>query len=102
MDSYKPNTNTKYLFDGLLNPPEGNQKLDKDQVQTEAEELLIAGSDTTATTLTYTCVHLARDPELWEQLYQEILPIYKDKNTSPRSIELETLPLLTAVLKESE
>ena len=72
------------------------------QIQTEAEDILIAGSDTTATTLTYTCVHLARRPELWEKLYLEIKPVFGDHDSIPQSKQLEALPLLTACLKESK
>lgn len=72
------------------------------EVQTEAEDILIAGSDTTATTLTYACVHLARKPDLWEKLYQEIKPVYGDTGTIRESKVLEPLALLTACIKESK
>lgn len=72
------------------------------EVQTEAEDILIAGSDTTATTLTYACVHLARKPYLWEKLYQEIKPVYEDPDTIRESKVLEPLALLTACIKESK
>jgi hypothetical protein len=72
------------------------------EVQTEAEDILIAGSDTTATTLTYACVHLARKPYLWEKLYQEIKPVYGDPGIIRESKVLEPLALLTACIKESK
>jgi cytochrome P450 len=53
----------------LLNPPEGHAKLSKDEVQYAAEELLIAGNESAASTLTYACMNLASDPQLWERLY---------------------------------
>jgi cytochrome P450 len=102
VDSYRPQENTKYLFDALMNPPGAHTRVSKDAIQYEAEELLIAGSDTTATTLTYACVNLSQQPDLWEKIYQEVLPLYKDRNTIVRSKDIETLPFLTACIKESQ
>jgi cytochrome P450 family 3 subfamily A len=39
---------------------------------------MLAGFDTTATTLTSTCFQLARNPDVQEKLYQSIVAKMKD------------------------
>jgi cytochrome P450 len=99
--AFKPDKDKDYLFDTLMDK-NTTPRLTLAKVQTEAEDILIAGSDTTATTLTYACVHLARKPELWERLYQEIKPVYGNPVTIPEVKVLETLTFLTACIKESK
>lgn len=100
MHKFIPTARKKRI--SLRLPPKSSFRLCKTKQRQNPIRGLIAGSDTTVTTLTYDCVHLAHKPELWEQIYQEILPLYKDKNVVPRPTDLENLPLLTACLKESE
>lgn len=88
------------MFDTLM-IQNASTALSIEEVQGEAQELLVAGSDTTATTLLYACVHLARQPELWERLYQEVKPVFEDPYNPPPVNVLEQLPFLTACLKES-
>lgn len=55
--------------------------------------------ETTATTLTFATYALAKHPELFDQLAEE-LSRYTDID-SLKSTELEQLPLLNAVIRES-
>lgn len=81
--------------------PDKPEKLTVAQIQSEAEDTLVAGSDTTALTLTYACVHLARQPHLWELLYQQLKPVYGPADGFPTLRPLENIPLLVACVKES-
>jgi len=101
VDSYIPGTDILYLFDSLFNPPPGTRKLSKDEIQTEAEDIIVAGSDTTATTLTFAMIHLSRNPDMWENLHKEIRTVVPDLTTIPTWESVETLPYLTACIKES-
>jgi cytochrome P450 len=98
--SYTPDPKQYYLFDTLMSK-ETVPRLSIDEIQNEAEDILIAGSDTTATTLTYACVNMAAKPDLWEKLYEELKPIYGDRKAIPQMQVLEKLPFLNACLKES-
>jgi cytochrome P450 len=88
------------MLDNLMDPNRP-EKLTIAQLESEAEDILIAGSDTTALTLTYASVYLARQPEVWEQLYQEIKPVYGPSDQFPTTRQLESVPLLMACIKES-
>ncbi|RMZ91937.1 hypothetical protein DV736_g808, partial [Chaetothyriales sp. CBS 134916] len=62
--------------------------------------LIIAGSDTTATTISFAIYYLATSPSLLEQLRKELDQHYISEN-DPFSIEgLQYLPLLNAVINE--
>jgi len=88
------------MFDTLMDPNR-QERLTVSQLKSEAEDILVAGSDTTATTLTYACVHLARQPHLWERLYREISPVYGPLDQIPPLRQLENISLLVACVKES-
>lgn len=62
---------------------------------------IIAGADTTAAALSIGIHWLARSPDLWQQLQDELRPVMDDAvEFSPRIEMLAQLPLLNAVLKE--
>ena len=48
------------------------KSLSNDEILSQAFLFLIAGSETTATTLTYVAYQLARNPEIQTKLYEEI------------------------------
>ncbi|OIW25652.1 cytochrome P450 [Coniochaeta ligniaria NRRL 30616] len=98
---FRRNKDKHCLLDTLLDPDTPGEKLTVAQIQSEAEDTLVAGSDTTALTLTYACVNLARHPHLWERLYQEIMPVYGPPDGFPTLRPLENIPLLVACVKES-
>ncbi|KAK3337589.1 cytochrome P450 [Cercophora scortea] len=98
--NYRPNKDKHCLFDILMDPNRPEQ-LTIAQLQSEAEDTLVAGSDTTATTLTYACAHLARQPDLWERLHREIKPVYGPADQIPALRPLENVALLTACVRES-
>ncbi|KAL1963324.1 hypothetical protein VTN77DRAFT_8445 [Rasamsonia byssochlamydoides] len=67
----------------------------------EAQALLFAGADTTGTTLMHGCFHILSLPEVYRKLKQELLLAWPDLEKKPSLNELEKLPYLTAVIKES-
>lgn len=87
------------LIQGDLPPPE---KLDN-RVMQEAINLVAAGSITTAVILTAAFYHLVADSKLLNRLQEELLDAFKDisPNALPSLTQLEQLPFLTAVLKET-
>lgn len=74
-------------------PEEGLVPLSEEELRNEVASYLIAGYETTATTMMWTLVLLAEHPEIAERLYKEI----SDDSVSPT----EEHPFLDAVLNES-
>jgi cytochrome P450 len=67
----------------------------------EALTMLFAGGVTVGDTSMTGFFHILSQPSLHSALRHEILTVWPDINTSPSLEELETLPLLTATIKES-
>ncbi|KAJ2479995.1 hypothetical protein IWW56_002741 [Coemansia sp. RSA 2131] len=64
--------------------------------------LLIAGTDTTSNTLTWTLMHLLHHPHILQQVQHDIRHMFPDMSTPIRFEEArEHLPYLTAILYES-
>ncbi|KAJ7342686.1 cytochrome P450 [Mycena albidolilacea] len=70
-----------------------NTTLTKEDIAIQTPVLLIAGQDTTANTLTFGLLELARKPELQEKIRQEI--------HSMADSPYDNRPLLNALIKES-
>lgn len=91
--------NTVNLFSQIVAASEGEQKVsltDKD-VKEEAGNLIVAGSDTTAVTLTYLVWAVLKQPELQSQLEHEVSQLSDDLSNA----ELEAAPLLNSVIEET-
>ena len=71
--------------------------LSDEDVNWEAMSLIIAGSDTTANTLTYLVWAVLKRPDLQLRLEEEVCTV----SDTPRDSELEVLPLLNAVIDET-
>lgn len=125
----KPRPEDAYptVFDNLINPSEdGNTKakpaLTDEQLTTEAVLLIGAGMDTTATALVVAVYNLTTHPSALETLQRELKQALQSPQPSPRPDppngnpetgsglqslvplsldQVEHLPYLTAVLKES-
>ncbi|RYO67069.1 putative sterigmatocystin biosynthesis P450 monooxygenase [Alternaria arborescens] len=93
------NGNAMNLFGQMLAACENNEKVsltDKD-IREEAGNLIVAGSDTSAVTLTYLVWAVLKQPDLQTRLEDEIAHL-SDELTKE---ELENAPLLNSVIEET-
>lgn len=92
--------NATNLFSQMLAATDSEEKtatLTDQDVKEEAGNLIVAGSDTTAVTLTYLVWAVLKQPELQSQLEDEISQLSEDLTTA----ELETAPILNSVIEET-
>jgi cytochrome P450 len=75
------------------------QTQDREELRSELLNNLMAGRDTTASTLTNAWFEMSKRPRIWEKLSSEIRAIVKDQK--PTANQLNDLPYLRAVLNES-
>lgn len=74
------------------------QTLDKTELTDQLLNILLAGRDTTASLLSITFFILARRPDIWTKLRQEVLKLDGRK---PSFQDLKSITYLTYVLNES-
>ncbi|KAH6983892.1 n-alkane-inducible cytochrome P450 [Ilyonectria destructans] len=74
------------------------QTADKKVLTDQVLNILLAGRDTTASLLSITFFILARRPEVWNKLREEVLKV---ENKRPSFEELKSMTYLTWVLNES-
>lgn len=76
--------------------------LPHEDVVEEAVDLLVAGSDTTALTLTYGVWHISNDRDIKSKLTKALDNALSDTDDKlPTLVELESIPYLVACVKES-
>lgn len=78
---------------------DGTDGLDSDEVRDQVLIFLLAGHETTATSLGFALHLLGRHPEIQAKAYAEVEQVLGDR--TPTSTDLLELPYLTMVLKES-
>jgi len=91
--------NALNLFGQMLAATDNGEKvsLTEKDVREEAGNLIVAGSDTTAVTLTYLVWAVLKQPDLQALLEDEVAQLSKELNTA----ELEAAPILNSVIEET-
>ena len=86
------------LFSKFLDPTK-NQELSLTEISVEASNLIVAGSDTTASSLTYLIWSLLRPQH--HRIKEKLLAEFADLPTDTPVLQLDQLKYLDAVIKES-
>lgn len=91
------------LFHRMLDPESYRSKevLNLTELHDEGFTLIFAGANTVADTLLMGHWHAMQNQTLLTQLRAELLTVWPDVEKQPSLTDLETLPLLTATIKES-
>ncbi len=89
------------LFKTVLESSLPSSEKTVDRITDEAFVMIVAGGDTTARALTNAMYYLLAHPEWLHKLRTEIDQVMPDPGSLPSSTELEKLPILSAVVKET-
>jgi cytochrome P450 len=91
------------IYHRLLDPEAYRDKTvpSADSLYEEAQALMFGGGDTVGNTLMLGTYHLLRQPETLAKLKKEILDAWPTLSSEPKLRDLEVLPYLNAVIKES-
>lgn len=91
--------NNMNLFGQMLAASDDYEKaaLSDKAIRDEAGNLIVAGSDTTAVTLTYLVWAVLKDPSLQSRLEQEVAGLSEQLDVA----ELDSAPLLNGVIEET-
>ncbi|EDV24787.1 uncharacterized protein TRIADDRAFT_56952 [Trichoplax adhaerens] len=76
-------------------------ELNDEEIASNMIELMMAGVDTTATTILWTLFILGKNPDIQDKLYHEVSSVLKDGEL-PDSQTLQKMPYLRGVIKESQ
>ncbi|KAK4545859.1 hypothetical protein LTR36_002423 [Oleoguttula mirabilis] len=97
VDNMKAQQGGKNIFANMMAEAEKGEQLDDLDVKLEATALIVAGTDTTAISLTYLVWAVLSQSSLQKELEQEVAAL----PDGYRDADLERLPLLQAVIEES-
>jgi cytochrome P450 len=89
------------LFTELLEAPLPSQEKTPARLRAEAQSTLSAGAETTSWSLAVGTFYLLHRPELLGALAADLGPVVRDATRLPPWRELEDLPYLTGVIRES-
>ena len=78
-----------------------NKKLTDDEVVAQCVIFLLAGYETSSTTLSMTCYYLATNPDVQQRLQQEIDSVWTDEDKIPSYETVHELPYLDMVISET-
>lgn len=67
----------------------------------EGQAMLFGGTDTVSNTIMLAIFNILKHPQVYERLRAELDEFWPDLNATPKYEELEKLPYLSAVIKES-
>ncbi|KAF7644030.1 hypothetical protein LDENG_00229280 [Lucifuga dentata] len=77
-----------------------SEKMTVTEILGSITELLLAGVDTTSNTISWSLYHLAKEPEIQERLYQEVIRVCPGDKV-PTSDDAAQMPYMKAVLRET-
>lgn len=97
LDSLRGSEISSNIFSHASAEAEKGEKLDEHDVQLEAAGFIIAGTDTTALTLTYLVWAVLSQPALQSEVEQEVAALPSEFSEA----DVEKLPLLDAVIAET-
>lgn len=87
------------IFHGLLQSDLPESEKSSARLAEESQNLLAAGTDSTANTLTAITYHLLSDPDKLQRLQAELRSVVP-KGSLPKFSDVENLPYLSAVVQE--
>lgn len=87
------------IFHGLLESDWPESEKNSERLAEEAQVMLVAGTDTTAHTLTSIAYHLLSEPDKLKRLQAELRSVVPP-GTIPEVSKVENLPYLNAVIQE--
>ncbi|KAG0652243.1 Cytochrome P450 monooxygenase [Hyphodiscus hymeniophilus] len=103
LDSGKTSDERPSIFQALLSPNEKDPDYvvpSVDDLKDEAYSMLAAAADTTGNAMTVSAYKVVSDPEIYAKVKQELEVAFPDANATLDFITLESLPYLSAVIKE--
>ena len=91
------------IFDTIFEPDAGKKKIRPtiDELSADSLLLLLAGTDTTAHALTVATYKVLKEPKIMRKLQAELREAIPRKDSWVHCAELENLPYLRGVIKES-
>ena len=91
------------IMSTLLEPLQGRKptKHELNFLHGDSQLVIIAGSDTTATTLICTILELARNPDQLQKLRKELAPFMRDRTRNISNQEISRLEHLNGVIHEA-
>ncbi|KAF0542320.1 cytochrome P450 [Gigaspora margarita] len=78
-----------------------DEQLTHEELISQVMTLLIAGHETTSTSLSWALYFIAKNPDIQDRLRNEILEVFTDRNHFPTFDEIEQLKYLECVFKET-
>ncbi|KAL8653987.1 MAG: hypothetical protein Q9226_003619 [Calogaya cf. arnoldii] len=88
------------IFTGILRSNLPAQEKTADRMSSEGMGLLVAGSETTAQTLSITTYHILANPDILAELRKQLETAIPEAETLPPLAKLEAIPYLYACVQE--
>ncbi|XP_061727340.1 cytochrome P450 4C1-like [Cydia pomonella] len=102
LKNFKNNNKLSHFIDVIIQSSGGLENGYSDmELREELMVFMIAGSDTSATLVSFTAVLLSRYPDVQEKVYQELQEVFEESDRAVTPEDLLKLTYLEAVIKES-